>query len=347
MLCEFGFSITRGNFGDWYRLWCSSSLVFMHAAVSMQIEVCCTERLRVIVFDKIAILVFLYGAILGLSKSHRLSSMLWSSSIGFTAVKNTDCLSLLRLLPSGINPLLIVECISLIFPTWQMYSVKSSCNSTLSCNAGSTRLPPECPWIARKYRKCLEELGFKWHRNHFFGPPPFARQDIQSSNDHCEVPSNFALNSSIISTNRSAPSSFWGTDWSCRSNRIMTFDNVKQSWRNLSGLMSIPFLSRTRKEMGDSCHRRLWSWLFFRNRFPCNSVLNVLKRNGFWRFGYVFVNSVHDTNPWSCSVSKQRFDEHFSTVTFLMKADPHIQDRTDFRVSENPPSHSGYFFASK
>ena len=26
---------------------------------------------------------------------------------------------------------------------------------------GSTRLPPECPWIALKYRKCLEELGLK------------------------------------------------------------------------------------------------------------------------------------------------------------------------------------------
>ena len=58
-----------------------------------------------------------------------------------------------------------------------MYSAKSPGNSTLSCNEGSTRVPPECPWIARKYRKCLEELGFKkqcW--NLFFGPPPFPRK---------------------------------------------------------------------------------------------------------------------------------------------------------------------------
>ena len=32
---------------------------------------------------------------------------------------------------------------------------------SLSFTAGSTRLPPECPWTALKYRKCLEELGFK------------------------------------------------------------------------------------------------------------------------------------------------------------------------------------------
>ena len=34
-----------------------------------------------------------------------------------------------------------------------MSSAKSFGNSTLSCNVGSTRVPPECPWIARKCRK--------------------------------------------------------------------------------------------------------------------------------------------------------------------------------------------------
>ena len=43
-------------------------------------------------------------------------------------------------------------------------------------------------------------------------------------------------------------------------------------------------------------------------------------------------------------VSKQRFDQDFNTVTFLTKTDLHIQDRADFRVYENPPSHSGCFF---
>ena len=31
-----------------------------------------------------------------------------------------------------------------------MHSAKSPGNSTLSCNVGSTRVRPECPWIARK-----------------------------------------------------------------------------------------------------------------------------------------------------------------------------------------------------
>ena len=46
-------------------------------------------------------------------------------------------------------------------------------------------------------------------------------------------------------------------------------------------------------------------------------------------------------------VSKQRFDQDFNTVTSLMKADFHIQDRADFRVSDNPPCHSGCFFTSR
>ena len=83
------------------------------------------------------------------------------------------------------------------------------------------------------------------------------------------------------------------------------------------------------------------------NKFPCNSVLNVFKGNGFRRFGYIFVSSVHNSNPRSCSVSKQRFDEDFNTATFLMKTDLHIQHRADFGVSENPPSHSGCFFTSR
>ena len=56
-----------------------------------------------------------------------------------------DCLSLLRHFPPGINPLLIIECNSTSFRMWWMYSVKSSGNSTLSCNVRSTICPPECP----------------------------------------------------------------------------------------------------------------------------------------------------------------------------------------------------------
>ena len=47
------------------------------------------------------------------------------------------------------------------------------------------------------------------------------------------------------------------------------------------------------------------------------------------------------------SPNRERFDQDFNTVTFLMKTYHHIQDRADFRVSENPPSRSGCFFASR
>ena len=90
--------------------------------------VCCRERSHVIVFGKIAILsperalngtrrlyfekcsqVFLYGAILGFVKSHGVSPIPSSSTIGFTVVKNTACLPLARLVPPGINPHLIMD----------------------------------------------------------------------------------------------------------------------------------------------------------------------------------------------------------------------------------------------
>ena len=62
----------------------------------------------------------------------------------------------------------------------------------------------------------------------FFGPPPFVRKVIQALIDHCEVPSKFALNSPMRSSNRIAPSSSRGIDGSCRSNLIMGFDTARQ-----------------------------------------------------------------------------------------------------------------------
>ena len=116
---------------------------------------CCSERLHVTVSGKIASLslegasnciqVFVYGAILGFVRSRGVSPIPHSSSIGFTHVKNAVSLPLLRLVPPGINLFLIAEFTSLAFPTWQMYSVNPCGNSTLSCNAGSTALFPECP----------------------------------------------------------------------------------------------------------------------------------------------------------------------------------------------------------
>ena len=56
-----------------------------------------------------------------------------TSSIGFTVVKKTACLPLLRLVPPGINPFLIVEFNSFAFPTCQRYSVNPFGIRKLSC----------------------------------------------------------------------------------------------------------------------------------------------------------------------------------------------------------------------
>ena len=215
-----------------------------------------------------------------------------------------------------------------------MYSVKSSGNNTLSCNAGSTRSPPECPWVARKYRNCLEEFGFKQYWNLFFGPPPFCRQAIQTLTGHCEVPSNFALNFSIISSNRPAPSSSRGIDGSCRSNLIMTFDTIQQSLRNLSGLISIQFLSRTGIEMGDCVTVGFGRGFAFATGFPA-TLCSTFSRE-----------MVSDVSVTYLSIPFTFRTHDFDTVTFLMKADLHIQDRADFPASRGNVNSRHRFFIS-
>ena len=245
-----------------------------------------------------------------------------SSSIGFTAVKITDCLSPLRLLPPGINALLILNAFHLLFRCgWcTRWSPSATVHGLATQDQRDYLLNVlELLW---KNRKCLEELGFKQYWNIFFGLPPFARKDIQSLIGLCEVPSNFSLNSSMMSSNRTAPSSSRRIAWSCRSNLIMDFDTAKQSWQNLSGLMSIHVLSRRGIEMGDSVTASFSRGFAFCNKFPCNSVLNAFKRYGFWRFGYVFINSIHNSNPRNWSVSKQRFDQDFNTVTLHVQKKP-------------------------
>ena len=59
---------------------------------------------------------------------------------------------------SGINPFLIMEFNSPAFPTWKMYSVNPFGNRTLSCNAGSITLSPECPGIAQRYRNWIHAI---------------------------------------------------------------------------------------------------------------------------------------------------------------------------------------------
>ena len=125
-----------------------------------------------------------------------------------------------------------------------MYSAKSSGNSTLSCNNGSTRVPPECPLNCLEVQESIGRMRIKQYWHLFFSLPPFARKLTQASTVHCKVPTNCALNLSIRSSNRTAPSSSRGMFLSCHSNLIMSFDTAKQPWLNGLGLTSIQNLSQ-------------------------------------------------------------------------------------------------------
>ena len=57
------------------------------------------------------------GVILGFVRSHGVSPMPYTSSIGFNVVKKTACLPPQKLVPPGINPFLVIEFNSFAFPT--------------------------------------------------------------------------------------------------------------------------------------------------------------------------------------------------------------------------------------
>ena len=57
---------------------------------------------------------------------------------------------------------------------------------------------------------------------------PFHKKHTQASTVHCNVPTNFTLNSPTRSSNSTAPSSFRRMFLSCRSNLIMNFDTAEQ-----------------------------------------------------------------------------------------------------------------------
>ena len=128
----------------------------------------------------------------------------------------------------------------------------------------------------------------------------FAKQFSQSSTVHCNVPTNFTLNSSIRSSNRAAPSSSRGMFFSCRSYLIMNFGTAKQHWLNFDGLMSIHFVDKFTTDFGRG--------LAFATSLPVlMNSLNVLNVNFFWRFCGVFIDPIHNTNQWNCVVFKLGF----------------------------------------
>ena len=89
-------------------LLCGAPPSFSHIPLSQckRRALCRRERLHVTPFGKMAVIpperalnctyipYVVYGAILGLVKSHGVSSIPLSSSVGFVRVKNTDCLPL-------------------------------------------------------------------------------------------------------------------------------------------------------------------------------------------------------------------------------------------------------------
>ena len=99
----------------------------------------------------------LYRARRGLVKSSMYGS-LCSLSMGFTAVKNVVCLSLLEFCPPGNNPEFVMECKLIAHPTWEIYSKKLFGVNTLSWSVGSMGLRPERSWRARRIRlSCHDE----------------------------------------------------------------------------------------------------------------------------------------------------------------------------------------------
>ena len=71
-------------------------------------------------------------------------------------VKKTASLPLLRLVPPGINPFLIVEINSFAIPKWWRYSVNPF-GIILQRRINTSRMSLDCS----EYEMCLEELGFK------------------------------------------------------------------------------------------------------------------------------------------------------------------------------------------
>ena len=86
-------------------------------------------------------------------------------------------------------------------------------------------------------------------------------------------------------------------------------------WRSCFNVYPFSFTIRNRHKR--HCFSRLWSWFCLRDKIPCTSVINTCNRNFFWRFCYVFLDSIHDTNARNSSVRSQRFDHDLHTTNVL------------------------------
>ena len=218
-----------------------------------------------------------------------------------------------------------------------MYSVNSAVNSILSCNAVSTRL---LSWVSLNCSETKEVLGtvkvhvilkpFLWSSSLFQTSYPIVNWPLRSSIEL--YLGFFPWYRQIVLLHHLLEELMQQSDhgfWHCETilTESLSIDVHPDSFTN-------------KNRNGTQCHWRLWSWLFLRNKFPCNSVLNVFQRHGFWRFRWHF-------EPKKLFCLEKWIRPWFRFRDFVMKADLHIQDWADFRVSENPSSFSGRFIISK
>ena len=126
--CKFGVSTTRGNLGDWCTFAEKSSPIFMKTTFSIRIAGCVLERATVC--D---------------------SNLIELQSCSFSKLQIAPRYCILVSSPS-------------IFVHRNSGFVRDRRELR---NVRSTRVSLECPWIALKYKKCWEELGFKQYWNLF------------------------------------------------------------------------------------------------------------------------------------------------------------------------------------
>ena len=127
-----------------------------------------------------------------------------------------------------------------------------------------------------------------------------------------------------------------------RKGRIMSQWSDHGSWQcktifmDFSGLMSIHYLSRKGIEIVDNVTAGF-------SRGPAFATVSLqlcaqrLSQEMVSDVSVSYLLMPFTIRTQETVVSKQRFDHDFNTVTSLMKANLHIQDRADFRVSENHP----------
>ena len=278
----------------------------------------------------------LYDAILGLFGSYSTSLRSSWTSIGFTAVRNTDYLFLLLLRPPGISPRWIMECISKAFPMWLMYSVKSPGNSVLSCNNGSTKFSPEYPWFARK-------------------SPKFIRKN---SEDSSSIEISFSL---LLLLPKHSPKYQLSTakyhqflPWISRSDRQLSLlrflleemkSHVAMFWswfltlQNNDDRMVVdqrPSISLKKRNIDIWIHNRSWLCFSLCHWFlRAEGRVNILTLYFLWLFCDVFV----DTKLW--------IYHDINVITSFVKIEFHIQDKTDLCIWTNPSSWSSCFKISR